>query len=183
MRTIPSLGKAGTQISVAPGMMRNHLFPKKMARYVIRGRVLGFDGKLSVNKDPPSAVSASDTAIQAQSIRQQDLEKLHDQQRRLQEDEGRIIEQQQRLEEERKRIVEQLSHLKPIVFKRRTTERSLLHGSVTPQDVLAALQKRGIQLQQIEGSFSSSKDIDEGIENGRIKRTGEYVCECSGLYH
>jgi len=55
-----------------------------------------------------------------------------------------------------------------------TTGQSDLHDSVSSQDVLIALQERGIQLGDIQGEFVAQNG-NTGIENGRMKSVGEYI--------
>ena len=148
---VENLGQAGQRVRVAPGMMRNHLYPKRMALYVMDGRTLALDGSLGTKKAAPTIAGQS-----------KDLTTAPDAPARRPVDEGKVI--------------EQMAKLGPIRFTRKTTGQDVLHGSVTSQDVLSALQDKGVQLSDLEGEFQSQADVD-GIENGRIKKVGEYLCK------
>jgi ribosomal protein L9 len=148
---VDHLGAAGQRVQVAPGRMRNHLYPSKLALYVLAGRTMHLDGSLGqalVSKEAssPSAMSPqlpSTTITLAQ-------------------------------------ITAQLEKLGPLVFTRRTTGQDVLHGSVTSQNVLSALQERGVSLTDLDGEWQG-KDNNEGLDHGKIKRLGEYVCKKSAI--
>lgn len=155
---VENLGQAGQRVRVAPGMMRNHLYPKRLALYVVEGRTLALNGTLGAKKlDSPVFEPSRPVLETADTVA------------RKQVDEGKVI--------------EQLSRLGPIRFKRKTTGQDVLHGSVTVQDVLAALQEKGVQLAELDGDFQGQAGQD-GIENGRIKKLGEYHCKrAAGCQH
>lgn len=152
--SVDNLGQAGQRVRVAPGMMRNHLYPKRMALYVLDGRTLALDGTLGSKKSATTAEAGPSSSNLLLDSAQASARK--------QVDEGKLV--------------EQLSKLEPLQFVRRTTGQDTLHGSVTTQDVLEALQAKGIEVSALEGDFQGQAGQD-GIENGRIKKIGQYLCE------
>jgi ribosomal protein L9 len=63
----------------------------------------------------------------------------------------------------------------PLEFSRLTTSStsSDLFGSVSVSDVITALKERDIKIEEGMGSFGES----DGIEKGRVKKTGTFDCE------
>lgn len=144
---VDHLGAAGQRVQVAPGRMRNHLYPSKLALYVLAGRTMHLDGTLgqapvskeSTSSSNPSSSLPSTTITLAQ-------------------------------------ITAQLESLGPLVFTRRTTGQDVLHGSVTSQNLLSALQERGVSLTDLDGEWQG-KDNNEGLDHGKVKKLGEYICK------
>lgn len=63
----------------------------------------------------------------------------------------------------------------PLEFSRLTTSStsSDLFGSVSVSDVITALRERDLKIEEGMGSFAAG----EGIEKGRVKKTGTFDCE------
>lgn len=146
---VEHLGSAGQRVQVAPGRMRNHLFPSKLALYVLGGRTMHLDGSLSQSPSMTSHSAASgETSSSSPANAATQLQ-----------------------------TQAQLENIGLLTFTRRTSSQDTLHGSVTPQNILSALQQLGVPLTQIEGEWQGEKSHDDGIDNGKIKKLGEYVCE------
>lgn len=143
------LGLPGQRVQVAPGRMRNHLYPSKMALYVLGGRTMRLDGTLS---DAPNSSSSSSVkpAAAASST-------------------SHIITSRQ--------IVDEIEKLGPLRFERLTTGQNSIHGSVTAQNVLAELQQRGVPITQLDGDWQTSADNESALEQGKVKKLGHYICK------
>lgn len=150
---VANLGEPGQRVKVAPGMMRNHLYPKRWALYVKDGRTLALDGTLGERREASPVAGSSAVSIEAG-------------------------ESSARIQADEAKVVQQLSKLGPVRFKRKTTGVDVLHGSVTAQDLLSELQARGIPLAELDGEFQAQAGRD-GIERGRVKKLGEYLCAYS----
>ena len=162
---VERLGSAGDRVLVKPGMMRNHLYPKRKALYVVRGRALALDGQLgplpsaTATTSTPSTASAPSTSGVSRSVQ-------------LQLDEAKVAEELRQLSDSSE----------PLRFARRTRGKDVLYGTVTTQDVLVLLQSRGLQLQELQGEFMSKTGDSEAVDRGRIKKTGEYLRELLSLF-
>lgn len=145
---VERLGSAGQRVQVAPGRMRNHLYPSKLALYVLGGRTLHLDGSLSsALSTPPTPAASGQSSSSSPSSAATQLQ-----------------------------IVAQLEKIGSLSFTRRTTGQATLHGSVTSQNILSALQAGGIPLTEIDGEWQG-ESANDGIDHGKIKKLGEYVCK------
>lgn len=157
---VERLGSAGDRVLVKPGMMRNNLYPKRKALYVVRGRALSLDGQLG---PLPSATATTSTASTASAPSTSGISRSV----QLQLDEAKVAEELRQL----------ANSPEPLKFARRTRGQDVLYGTVTTQDVLALLQSQGLQLQELQGEFVSRTGDSEAVDRGRIKKTGEYIRE------
>lgn len=151
---VDKLGLPGQRVQVAPGRMRNHLYPSKMALYVLGGRTLQLDGTL---RDPASSSQASSTPRSSSASAS-----------------SPVISSRE--------ILDQIDKLGPLRFERRTTKENIIHGSVTAQTVLSELQARGVPLTALEGDWQAPADTQDATEHGRVKKLGQYICGLAITY-
>lgn len=128
--------------------MRNHLYPSKLALYVLHGRTLQLDGTLRERPQPREVLPEVPAAPRPASSASQ--------------------------------ILEHLEKLEPLHFERRmlgqTANAGRLHGSVIVNNILHELQKRGVPITTLDGDWQSTS-VEGAIEQGRVKRPGQYICE------
>lgn len=169
-RDINPLGTAGTRVSIAPGFMRNHLYPKRLALYVIRGRTLQLDGKLG--QAPVAATKPSLQAI------------IEGGQRSL--DAAQVALERQRKQLSETAVLEQLTLLGPLRIPRRVTVGRTIHGSVSAKDIFAEISRKGIQLEKPKGTIQEPRQQQAGTgfnATNRIRQLGQYICKSARLSH
>jgi hypothetical protein len=132
--------------------MRNHLYPSKLALYVLSGRTMRLDGSLGPVSTPSTLPSKGKEASSTASLAMYATTS--------------------------QQLVEQVENVGPLLFTRRTTVQDTIHGSVTAQNVLSVLQDRGIALIELSGDWQG-RDGNQGIEQGKVKKLGEYICKQS----
>jgi len=173
LKSIPNLGSPGQRVVVAPGYMRNHLYPKRLAMYVVRGRAMALDGQLRAKPTSiGSALSGSNPFELAA-----DAHAPATSERAKQRESAALLELTQA------QLADELARLPTLVFARRTAGKTALHGSVSPQDIVSRLQELGVQVTELDGAFvpagaraqKGAKADEGGIEKGRIKSVGEYI--------
>ncbi|GAA5822492.1 hypothetical protein JCM5353_000528 [Sporobolomyces roseus] len=162
---VPSLGLCGARIPVSRGLARNQLVPSGVAL------LIGTDGH------PVSAMNAmSRKSLEVQKGLRGEMEKKRELER--QQRANKVLQGLEEAVEDPARIAEQslldsLSTVsQPLEFARLTTSStsSDLFGSVSVQDVLAALRERDVRIEDGLGAFGES----DGVERGRVKKTGTF---------
>jgi ribosomal protein L9 len=140
--------------------MRNHLYPSKLALYVVNGRAVQLDGSYGPLRTANESASSSSSS--------QDISSS------ITSSSAPVVEES--------RILQQLEKLGPLRFERRTTGQDMLHGSVTQQNVLTALQEAGVQIQEMNGDWAATAQAD-ALDHGKIKQLGEYICKSGSSIH
>lgn len=140
--------------------MRNHLYPKKLALYVIRRGTLNLDG--SIAKTLPLSSTTQSLPTPAPSI-------------------SDLASERAKQSEAKAMLFKQLSTLGPLRFMQPTKSPSAdtLYGSVSDKDILGQLQARGLAISELDGSFVADQSRTDGVEGNRIKRLGKYTCKPS----
>ncbi|GAA6051967.1 hypothetical protein JCM3770_002988 [Rhodotorula araucariae] len=174
---VPALGARGQVVAASPGLARNRLVPAGLALYV------GRDGKaVSILGDMERRAAARERGLQGVLARRREADREARAKKVLDELSGAVAEDPLAPARAADRaLASSLSSLAPpsapLAFTRLTTSptSSDLFGSVSVSDVIAALRDRGVQgVQEGMAGFAEGQD---GVQNGRVKRTGAFVFE------
>ncbi|GJN87336.1 hypothetical protein Rhopal_000285-T1 [Rhodotorula paludigena] len=174
---VPALGPRGAIVALSPGLARNRLVPAGLALYVDR------TGKgVSAARDMERVALEKAKGLAGVLARQREQERARRAKQVLDEMSGAVAEDPlARARATEQALADSLATLvpstSPLSFTRLTNSptSSDLFGSVSAADVFAALRDRGVQgVAEGMGAFAEGQ---EGVLNGRIKRTGEFAFE------
>lgn len=105
-----------------------------------------------------------------------------------------VLEQQKQVEriDTLRETMDRLVKIGAVRIEKRTTTRprgkdkvvdkNLLYSSVSPGEIEAALQVKGVQLPPNTPGLLQSKGKGRDLEQGRIKYLGEYLCKLQRLH-
>ncbi|KAM0788241.1 hypothetical protein ACM66B_001393 [Microbotryomycetes sp. NB124-2] len=158
IKDVPSLGRQGDVVIVAPGRARNSLIPQGLGLYIAGGKpVSPLRAMLDRQSQLAFTRQAQDEVVTARDIA-----------------DALSGDSEPEPQSSEQAVLQALSLLpQPLTFKRRTHASNELFGSVSVQDVLAEVREFGLRLDEAACSFIESA----GIEKGRIKRIGDYIFE------
>ncbi|KAK4058337.1 hypothetical protein OIO90_000495 [Microbotryomycetes sp. JL221] len=156
LENVPSLGRQGDIVIVAPGRARNSLIPSGLGLYVANGKAVSpLRSMLEREEQQAARRLTSAKVVTARDI----LDSISNEKPQPSSEEATLA---------------ALALLpQPLAFKRRSHASDELFGSVSVQDVLAEVREFGLRLEESQCSFVESA----GVEKGRIKRVGDYILE------
>ncbi|GAA5855808.1 hypothetical protein JCM8547_000364 [Rhodosporidiobolus lusitaniae] len=164
---VPSLGRRGDRLPVAPGIARNRLIPGGQALYVVAGQAHSPLQRMFRKEAERAGGLASIMAKQ----REQEAEARA---KRVLDELTGAADPHAAARKAELSLLDNLSGLpQPLTFSRLTTSptSSDLFGSVSAVDVISLLREKDIHLDASQAAFVEQK----GVEKGRVKVLGEFT--------